>query len=75
MSRITISNLQPIDLNLSSDSKSYLKNLDESEQNMQGGLAPLVAFVAGFGIGFYGTMAGGYIGMSLAEHLLWKDGV
>jgi hypothetical protein len=60
MSKIKISNLQPTGLNLFSDSESYLKDLAESEQNIQGGLFPLqvagmIMMTAGsFGIGFAG---------------------
>jgi hypothetical protein len=58
MSKIEISNLQPTGLNLFSDSESYLKDLAESEQNIQGGLFPLqvagfvMMSVGAFGIGF-----------------------
>lgn len=53
MSSITISNLQPAGLNLFSDSEGYLKDLAESEQNIQGGIffSPILATVGAFGVG------------------------
>ncbi len=41
MTSIELSNLQPEGLNLISDSESYLKDLNETEKNIQGGLMPV----------------------------------
>jgi serine kinase of HPr protein (carbohydrate metabolism regulator) len=41
MSKIAISDLQSTDLNRLSSSESYLKDLNETEQNVQGGLMPI----------------------------------
>lgn len=55
MSNITISDLQPVDLNLFSD-EGYLNDLTEMEKNIQGGLIPFAT------IGLI-MMAGGSIGV------------
>lgn len=53
MSSIKISNLQPTGLNLFADSEGYLKDLAESEQNIQGGIfmSPIIATIGAFGVG------------------------
>lgn len=62
MSNITISNLQPVDLNLFSD-EGYLNDLTEMEKNIQGGLIPLAT------IGLI-MMAGGSIGVGASLGVL-----
>lgn len=52
-----MSNIMISDLHLTSDSESYLKYLDASEQNIQGGIWPYVgAFLFGaaaYAAGYY----------------------
>ncbi len=56
MSSITISNLHPTGSDLFSDSESYLKELSESELDVQGGIWPILpaamAMGGAFGVGF-----------------------
>lgn len=72
MSSIAICNLKTAGFELFSDSESYLKDLNITEQNVQGGIwnaAPYaLIFLGAAGIG-------GYISHKAIEHELWKDGV
>lgn len=64
MSSITIFDLQPVGLNLFSDSEGYLNDLAETEQDVQGGfwwvgaaMATAGAFGLGVSIGHYAAEA------------------
>jgi hypothetical protein len=72
MSSIEISNLKTAGFDLFSDSESYLKDLNITEQNVQGGIWNAAPYALIF-LGAAGV--GATVSHAWLEHELWKDGV